>query len=147
MGITVGANPITVNSLGRFVAPGNSQVHAVEIVDPVSGTAIAWTTVNTQGAKAGTFVYGHVASPITLSATATYYILSQEVSEGDQWYDFNTFVTTTSDAYLIGGVSGTAAPYATIPAPDNDHEYVPLDFIYSLASPTQTPKPIATPTR
>jgi len=139
MGITVGANPIMVNSLGRLVAPGNSQVHTLEIVDPVSGTAIASTTVNTQGIGAGTFAYGNLGSPITLSANATYYILSQEVSGGDQWYDFNTTVTTTSDASLIEGVSGSAAPYTTTPAPNNNQEYVPVDFTYTLASPTPTP--------
>jgi len=53
MDITIGPNPITVNSLGRLVAPGNSHVHSLQIVDPVSGTTIASTTVNTQGAGAG----------------------------------------------------------------------------------------------
>src|SRR5207302_8763334 len=91
-------------------------------------------------------VYGNLSSPITLSANATYYILSQEVSGGDQWYDFNTTVTTTLDATLMGGVSGTDAPYATVPAPDNDQEYVPLDFTYTLATPTPTPTPTLTPT-
>src|SRR5207302_6763335 len=52
MGITVGPNPITVSALGRLVAPGNSQVHTLEIVDPASGMAIAATTVNTQGVGA-----------------------------------------------------------------------------------------------
>src|SRR5438270_5815089 len=78
MAVTVGPNPITVTSLGRLVAPGNSQVHTLEIIDPVSGTAIASTTVNTQGAGAGAFVYGNLASPITLLANVTYYIVSQE---------------------------------------------------------------------
>src|SRR5437762_3354274 len=146
MGITVGPNPITVNSLGRLVAPGNSQVHSLQIVDPVSGTTIASTTVNTQGGGAGAFVYGNLASPITLSANATYYILSQEVSGGDQWYDSDTTVTTTSDASLIGAVSGISVPYALIPNPNQ--EYVPLDFTYAIAilTPTLTPLPPPTPT-
>src|SRR5205814_73222 len=141
MGITVGPNPITVNSLGRLVAPGNSQVHSLQIVDPVSGTTIASTTVNTQGGGAGAFVYGNLASPITLSANATYYILSQEVSGGDQWYDSDTTVTTTSDASLIGAVSGISAPYTL--ASTSGNEYVPVDFSYSLVT---TPPSVPSPT-
>jgi hypothetical protein len=145
MAITVGPNPIAVNSLGRLVAPGNSQVHTLEIVDPISGMAIASTAVNTQGAGAGAFLYGNLASPITLSANSTYYILSQEASGGDQWYDFDTTVTTTSDASLIGAVSGSAAPYNLTSTSAN--EYVPLDFAYTLATtPSPTPTPTSTPT-
>jgi len=142
MAITVGPSPITVNSLGRLVAPGNSQVHTLKIVDASTGTDIASASTNvdtTQGTGAGTFAYGNVSPPITLSANGSYYILSQEVAGGDQWYDSNTTVTTTSDAGLTGPVSGTGAPYTVTPSSTN--EYVPLDFTYTVTTPTATPTP------
>jgi hypothetical protein len=145
MAITVGPNPITINSLGRLVAPSNSQVHTLKIVDASAGTDIASSSVDAIQGAVGTFIYGNLASPITLSANASYYVLSGEASGGDQWYDSDTMVTTTSDAALDGAVSGAFAPYAF--ASDRNQEYVPLDFTYSVqTTPIPTPTPTPTPT-
>ena len=55
-------------------------------------------TVSLAGGQAGTFVYNALASPITLSANANYYLVSQEVAGGDQWYDFNATIQPTNVA-------------------------------------------------
>jgi hypothetical protein len=52
--ITVGAQPITVTALGRYVVAGNSQKHTMTIVDVfatdhVLGTAIVDTSTGTPG--------------------------------------------------------------------------------------------------
>ncbi|MBV8730437.1 MAG: hypothetical protein JO336_11590, partial [Acidobacteriia bacterium] len=90
--IMVGPAPLTVTALARLVAPGNSGIHAVKIVDAVSGNDLpgASVTVNTAGGPSGSFLYAATAAPIVLAANATYYILTQENQGGDQWYDYDT---------------------------------------------------------
>ena len=46
----------------------------------------------------GQFKYASLASPVTLLPGTAYYVMSEENFGGDNWYDFNTTVTTTSIA-------------------------------------------------
>src|SRR5260370_729232 len=55
MVVGVGSNPINVTALGRMVAPGNSQVHALKIVNASTGTGVVSTSVNLQGTTAGSY--------------------------------------------------------------------------------------------
>ena len=113
MAIQIGSSDITANSLGRIVVAGNSGTHTVKIADS-TGTDVAGgsVSVSMSGGTPGSFVYGNLASPVTLSAGATYYILSQEASGGDQWYDYNTTVQTTSVASVTSAAFGSGSPYS-----------------------------------
>ena len=84
--------------------------------------------------SAGQFVYANLLSPIVLNANTTYYVLSQETSGGDQWYDFNTTATTGWVASLNGAVWGGGAPYAFV-AGTAGRMYVPVDFKYTAVPP------------
>src|SRR5438477_4185208 len=112
---TVGAVPMTVSSLGRWVVSGNSGSHTVQLFN-ADGTAISGgsVTVNTAGQPAGQFAYTPLANPVTLSANTTYVLMSQETVSGDQWYDYvDTLIT-------VGGpASGAAAVWADNPPPIN----------------------------
>ncbi|MBV9746956.1 MAG: Ig-like domain-containing protein, partial [Acidobacteriia bacterium] len=132
MSITVGPNPLVVSSLGRYVASGNTAVHSLKLVDGTANADIAGavTSINTASATANAFVYGLLPSPVTLNPNATYYIVSQEVTGGDQWYDYlTTTATTTADATLSGAAYGTGAPYSL--AYNSAGElFGPVDFQY-----------------
>jgi hypothetical protein len=128
MVIKVGANAVTVNSLGRIMVSGNSGSHIVKIVDStgtdVPGGSIA---VSMHGGTPGNFVYANLASPVTLNAGATYYIVSKETAGGDQWYDFDTALLTTSVATITSAVYGNGS---YIPIGTAGHSYAPVDFQY-----------------
>ncbi|MEO6567317.1 MAG: Calx-beta domain-containing protein, partial [Opitutaceae bacterium] len=92
MQIVVGVNPLTVSQLGRIMAPGNTGTHTVKLVRASDGFDVTGgaATVTMGGGTLGQFSYGTLASPVTLSAGATYWLVSQEVDGGDSWYNYFT---------------------------------------------------------
>jgi hypothetical protein len=125
---TVGASPVTVASLGRVCVANNTMVHAVKLVAASTGLDVpnASVFVNMAGCTAGQFVYGAV-NPITLSAGTSYYVVSQETTGGDQWYDSGTVSATTaatvnSAVYFFNGVWNSYGSPNT--------SFVPANFQY-----------------
>lgn len=122
MQITVGSSPITVTDLGRYFVTGNTGTHTVKIVNGSTGADVpnASVSVSMPGGVNGQFKYVSLASPVTLSANSVYYIVSNEVNGGDQWYNSSP-VTTTSAAVCNGGIywngfqwfPGAGNPYLT----------------------------------
>jgi hypothetical protein len=144
MSLTVGGSPITVSGLGRMFAPGDTGSHTVEIVTAANSQAVTGgsVTISMTGGTAGSFVYANLPSTVTLNANTTYYILSQETSGGDQWYDINTTVTTSAVASEIGAVwSQNGTTYN--PIGSAGQAYVPVDFLYTttLSQPAFTKQP------
>jgi YVTN family beta-propeller protein len=144
MSLTVGGSPITVSGLGRMFAPGDTGSHTVEIVTASSSQAVTGgsVTISMAGGTAGSFVYANLPSTVTLNANTTYYILSQETSGGDQWYDINTTITTSAVALEIGAVwSQNGTTYS--PIGSAGQAYVPVDFLYTttLSQPGITTQP------
>ena len=136
--LTVGPSQITVTSVGRMFAPGNTDAHIVKLVN-ADGTDIPGGSVSVPmlGGTPGTFMYNNLPSLVTLSPNTTYFLLSQEVSGGDQWYDQDTTVQTSGVADVTGPAYG--APYASFVS--SNHMYGPLDLRYSAylsVSPTGT---------
>ncbi|MBV9743319.1 MAG: immunoglobulin domain-containing protein, partial [Acidobacteriia bacterium] len=134
MVIQVGSTPLTINALGRFAAAGNSGTHSVKIVNAATGGDIpgASATVSMTGVPAGTFAYGNLSTPVTLSSNATYYVLTQETSGGDTWYDYNTTVQTNSAASVGGAVYNTSGGYTVTGSAA--HSYGPVDIIYTIST-------------
>ena len=132
MSVTIGTSPLSVNQLGRMFAPGNAGTHTVKIVDAATGTDVAGgsVSISMSGGTAGNFVYGTLVTPVVLSSGATYYILSQETTGADKWYDYNTTASTNWEATLSASVYGTGSSYAAI-GNSAGHMYVPLDFKYA----------------
>jgi YVTN family beta-propeller protein len=144
MAFTVGNSPVTVSGLGRMFAPGDAGNHTVEIVTASNSQEVAGGSVviSMAGGTTGSFVYANLPSTVTLNANTTYYILSQETSGGDQWYDINTTVTTSAVASEIGAVwSQNGTTYN--PIGSAGQAYVPVDFLYttSLSQPGITTQP------
>ena len=98
--ITTASGGMQVTELGRYVVAGNTETHIVKLVNASTGQDVTGgsVTVNLAGGQAGTFAYSQLSSPVTLSPNTAYYLVSQEVQGGDQWYDFNTTIQTTGVA-------------------------------------------------
>ncbi len=86
MEITTGASSLIVTRLGRWVAPGNSEVHPVKLVEALTGATLGSVNVATVGTDPGQFAYAPLPGSITLSPQSRYYLLSQETAGGDAWY-------------------------------------------------------------
>src|SRR6202044_1833576 len=98
MKFTVGATALNVSALGRICVAGNATSHTVMLVN-ASGTDVpgASVTVNMVACTSGQFVYAPLASAVTLLPNTSYFLVSQEASGGDQWYDYGG-VSSTADA-------------------------------------------------
>lgn len=129
MQFRVGNTPLTVTGLGRFVAPGNSGTHLLKIVNAATGVDVTGgsATVATAGVASGTYAFSGVNS-VVLSANTSYFLLSQELSGGDTWYDLNTFITPTGVAGVLSAVYGPG-PYFPISSVGS---YGPVNFQYQL---------------
>lgn len=133
--ITTGTSPVIVRELGRWVVSGNTGTHTVKVVNAATSTDVpgASVSVATAGAPVG-FSYTALNVPVTLAANTSYYIVSQEVIGGDQWYDGNntlsypaSVATVNQSAYSLNGTT-----YSTSYSVNNS--FVPVSFKYSSAA-------------
>jgi len=99
---TVGSTPIKVSRLGRWV-PVNGGTHTLKLVDAVTGLDVTGgsLSLNINTVPTGGYAYAALASPLTLPASHSYYLLTKETSGGDRWYDAGT--VTPSSAVTING--------------------------------------------
>jgi hypothetical protein len=129
MKFTVGTNALSVNSLGRLFITGNSGTHTVKLVQANTGADVPGGSVSVSmtGGVAGQFKYVSLGSPVTLQANTAYYLVSQEASGGDQWYDSGTVSSTTAAAVnnSIFYFNGNWNSYNTA-----NTSYVPANFQY-----------------
>lgn len=127
---TVGAAPITVSHLARWVVSGNSAAHTVGIWSNPTGSPLDSVSVPTSGEPVG-FKYVALGTPLVLAASTTYWIGSAEVSSGDQWYDTDTTVTHTAVASVVGSVY-RAGVAGWQDASAGDFTFVLVNFKYTL---------------
>src|SRR5262249_22475020 len=133
--LTVGANTVTVTSLGRVCVTGNSQPHTVKFVNVSTGADVAGgsASVNMAGCTPGQFAYTSIA-PLILSANTSYYLASLEALGGDQWYDTGT-VSATSVATIVNSIyfdGNSWIPGSTT----GNSSYVPPNFQYLAGGPS-----------
>ena len=132
MKFTVGPTPIAVNALGRIFAPGNSGAHTVKLVlasnesDVPGGSA----TVNMAGGSASHYTFTPLPAPVVLSANTAYYLVSQEVSGGDQSYSYSA--VTSTNAATVNAPAYFVGYYQTIPA--SGSAYANANLRYTLYS-------------
>ncbi|MGZ5434985.1 MAG: CBM96 family carbohydrate-binding protein [Pyrinomonadaceae bacterium] len=139
MKFTVSTTPVTVTSLGRIYVTGNTGTHTVKIVNAGTGADVAGASVSinmSAGTAVNGFKYGALAAPVTLSANTAYYLVSQETSGGDQWYDFNTVLTTATVATVNNAIQRPSNSWVAAGGANNS--YVPVDFRYSAKTPAPT---------
>ncbi len=123
---------ITITSLGRNVASGNSQSHVLRLWDAgtagtTCGAELASVTVNLAGQTAGTFVYGSI-TPVSIVTSNIYYVFSDEASGGDSYLNDNVIVTTTADATInFSAFFDTSCHVST----SGSRSYGPVNFQYT----------------
>jgi hypothetical protein len=125
MAFTVGAGGMTVNSLGRVFVAGNGGTHTVKLVNASTGADVpgASMTVSMAGGIAGQFSYTDLVNAVPLTPNASYYLVSQETSGGDQWYDYGTVATSTSGTVTGAVYSSDGVNWLT--AAKGNNSYVP----------------------
>jgi hypothetical protein len=134
--ITLGTTPLTVTSLGRIYVAGNTGTHTVKLVNAGTGNDVPGGSVSINmaaGTASNGFKYIALAAPVTLAANTAYYVVSQETSGGDQWYDFNTVLTTTNVAVVNNAIQRPSNSWVAAGGANNS--YVPVDFKYASAPP------------
>ena len=128
---TVGANNIVVKELGRWMRNGNQGTHSVKLANG-SGTDIsgASVSVNSGIGQPGAFNYVTLSSPVTLLANTSYYLTSQEVNGGDEWYEYDSALTSSGVATIDNAVwaLNSSTSYAQVGSAGNS--YVPVSLKY-----------------
>lgn len=133
---TVGAAPIAVAEVGRWVVAGNTGSHAVKLVraDTLLDVPGAMATVTTAGATAGQFAYATLPAAAVLEANTAYYVVSHEVAGTDQWYDWpGTALTLSAAGTLYGPAWSYDSPTAYYTA-SAQQSYVPVSLKYTAGS-------------
>jgi hypothetical protein len=131
MKVIVGSNPITVTELGRIFVAGNVGTHVVKLVNAASGADVAGASVSVTmtGGTPGQFKYTALNSPIVLSGGGNYYLVSEETTGGDFWYDYNSTVTTAPVATDLTAIYGSGGAVWN-PIGLAGQTFGPVDFKY-----------------
>lgn len=130
MKVTTGVSQIAVTALGRFVAPGNRETHTVKIVSAEGGKDIASVSVSLAGAAAGRFKYADLPAPVTLAPGASYYIVTSETFDSDQWYHSDTQILTTDAATCDSAVYWSNINEEWTTEATKNHTFGPVGFLY-----------------
>jgi hypothetical protein len=140
MQIVVGSSPITVTTLGRMMASGNTGTHTVKLVRASDGTDVSGGSVSVlmSGGTAGQYQYTTLSAPVVLDAGATYYLVSQETSGGDTWYYDDTTIQTTSVASETAAAWGYGVGQWHLNGGPGQ-AYGPVDFKYGTNAPVPPP--------
>src|SRR6185437_16921804 len=130
--LTVGSTPLVVSDLGRWVRSGNSGTHTVKLVGAngldIPGAAV---TVSTAGATAGEFKYVALTNAITLASDTSYYLVSQEVSGGDTWYEWDSTLTSSGAATINNPIYAPNGSSSFGQVGGSNNSYVPVSLRYS----------------
>jgi len=138
MAIVVGQDPLKVRALGRFFIAGNAGTHRIKIVDAddANKAEIALIAVSMVGGTEGMYKYGPVSPVVTLDAGHRYYLLSEELNPGDEFYDQDTIVRYTEPGRVNPATVESAvysdAPGVFVPVGGADHCYGPVNFEYVI---------------
>lgn len=133
MQFTVGSSPLKVASVGRIFVAGNTASHVVKLVRASDGADVPGGSASVAVATGSpnTFTYTQLPSPITLAANTTYYLVSEEVSGGDQWHD-HAQVTPTSAAVVNAPIYWDGTKW--IAMANTGSSFVPVNLVYSLGT-------------
>jgi hypothetical protein len=135
MWITVGPNPLTVSSVGRYYAGNATQNHPVVIIDANSGIQVpnGRATVNAASAGRNQFAYAPLPDGgAVLAARRQYYVLSLETQDSDQFCDSNTIVGYQADATVSGSVFSATNLASFSSGGPAGSTFGPLDLKYAI---------------
>lgn len=132
MAIDVGSKALKVKHLIRYCVAGSIGKHRLQIVDGETGTqlpsaaVIADLTDQPEG-----FFYVKLSSAITLTAGKRFFIVSEELTGGDAFYDNDTVMSHEPDAAIVSPVYfDTTVQQWVFMGPGSS--YGPVNFTYDL---------------
>jgi hypothetical protein len=136
MRITIGAADLIAKTVGRYKVPGNTRKHFVHLVDAATGMNIPMggADIDMTMGNDNEFAYFPLPDAIPLKAGQSYYLVSQELNNGDAYYDSaTTTVAVDSSLALVTSITavngdGTAGGYTTSTA--EGFSYGPVDLQY-----------------
>ena len=135
------SNTMVVSLLGRICLSGNTGTHIVKLVDSGTGQDVptAYTSVGMAGCTAGQFAYASLPNAVQLAPGSSYYLVSQEVSGGDTWYD--------AASVNVNGASVNGSVYswngAWVRNNDGARSYVPPNLQFGVAGAPNTPPTVS----
>jgi hypothetical protein len=122
---------IHITQIGRWVIPGNNEIHTNYVF---SNSGVGWTllgsvVVNTSGATTGQWLYGALATPISVTNGTLIAVMSSEVTGGDLWYGAESYTVTgdfTSPGQAYSFNNGGTINYS------GQGVYVPVNILYTV---------------
>ncbi|MBS0174759.1 MAG: beta-propeller fold lactonase family protein, partial [Nitrospira sp.] len=132
---TVGASALNVSALGRVFISGNTGTHTLKLVRVSDGTDVpngSVTITLNSGMTADQLNYANLSTPVTLAANTSYYLLSQETSGGDQWYDLSAVTPSAAASVDLAAVWLSGFGYHGVGAVNQS--FVPVSLAYTLAT-------------
>jgi hypothetical protein len=130
MAIEVGPMALTVQTLGRAFGLGLAGLHEMRIIDGVTNLELGHALVDMNSPADGPFKYAPlVPGDVTLAAGAVYYVVSEEFTAGDPFYNRNTAVQTRPEATVTSAVS-SVSPGVYVTAGGSNQAYGPVSFQY-----------------
>lgn len=125
---TIGGTNVTVSELGRYTVSGSSGTHSIYIASDDGTPVVSGSIDASSGSNNWVFVS---VTPTVLTAGQNYWLLCQEVTGGDTFYNDNTSITTTAVATTTH--SAYAATYGGGPTQNTpgEYSYVPVTFKYT----------------
>ena len=138
MAFKVGADPLTIRMVGRFFHPGNTGIHRIRLIDAddPANAQLAEVTISMVGGEDGFYKYQPLSPVVKLDANHRYYLLSEELNPGDEFYDQDTTVRYTEPgmdppATVESGIQSDN-PGVFVPVGGADHCYGPVNFEYVI---------------
>lgn len=142
---TVGSAPITVYELGRWVAAGNTDTHEIRLIRASDGVALLTQVVDLDGAGSGDYLYAAAtADPVTLTANTSYYLLCQEFSGSDTYYNASTAISPASGITIGGSASAqdsSGNPGTVTVGGTPNRAFGPVNLRFALTSEAGLPNP------
>jgi hypothetical protein len=140
MVIRVGAAPVNAVGLGRIFVAGNVGAHTLRIAESVNGVTLPGASVVVDLAAAAPtaapdeFVYAIFPAPVLLAPNTEFYVFTEEVDGGDQWFDQDTTVATTSPTVptAVADVTNAVAPSGAtfVRSGGPGHTFGPVDLLF-----------------
>jgi len=127
---TTKGSPIEVTELGRYWLPGNSRSHTLELVRVADDTTVASATLDlaTVRPRRDGFAYAQLAAPVVLAPYTSYYLVTTETANGDDFHDAVDTSATAGDLITLdGAVNRTNNSWNELPG---DGGYGPVTLTY-----------------
>jgi hypothetical protein len=126
----VGQTPLTIQTLGRAFALGLTGIHEVRLIDGATKQELGHASVDMNSPVDGAFKYAPIVpGDVTVAAGGVYYIVSQEFTGGDQFFDQNTIVQTRLEAKVLSAIYSDS-PGLYVPVGGANQSYGPVSFQY-----------------